>query len=338
MGKLQISFKKIILLLSKQGHSGRQIAKQLYESFDIQASPQAINKFLLQFKIHRSLERKPGSGRRSIITPEMSRIIEAKMQCDDETTATQLQTLLQRSGYNLSLSTLRRCRRDLGWTFHGSKYCQMVREVNKIKRLEWCRQVLQENDDFHDVIWTDETSVQLESHRRHSFRKKNQPPKLKPRPKHPVKVHVWAGISKRGATKVCIFEGRMDADFYLRILSSFLLPFIVSKFPSTHRFMQDNDPKHTSLTRKSREFFEHYNVHWWRTPPESPDLNPIENVWHEMKEYLRREVKPSTKSELIEGIKLFWSTVDTEKCVRYIQHLDKVIPKAIDCSGSATGY
>jgi len=57
-----------------------------------------------------------------------------------------------------------------------------------------------------------------------------------------------------------------------------------------------------------------------------------------MKEYLRREVKPSTKSELIEGIKLFWSTVDTEKCVRYIQHLDKVIPKAIDCSGSATGY
>ena len=55
-----------------------------------------------------------------------------------------------------------------------------------------------------------ETSVQLECHQRHSFRKKGQPPKLKPRPKHPVKVHVWAGISKKGATQVCIFEGKMD--------------------------------------------------------------------------------------------------------------------------------
>ena len=44
-------------------------------------------------------------------------------------------------------------------------------------------------------------------------------PQLKPRPKHPIKVHVWAAISKRGATKVCIFEGKMNADFYIEILS-----------------------------------------------------------------------------------------------------------------------
>ena len=65
-----------------------------------------------------------------------------------------------------------------------------------------------ENDTFDDVIWSDETSVQLEFHRRHCFRKADQPPKLKPKPKHPIKVHVWAAISKRGATEVCIFEGK----------------------------------------------------------------------------------------------------------------------------------
>jgi len=26
------------------------------------------------------------------------------------------------------------------------------------------------------------------------------------------------------------------------------------------------------------------------TPPESPDLNPIENMWHQLKEFIRREV------------------------------------------------
>ena len=58
-------------------------------------------------------------------------------------------------------------------------------------------------------------------------------------------------------------------------------------------------------------------------PAESPDLNPIEDMWHELKEYIRREVKLKTKEELIDGIKAFWSTVDIEKCRKYIRHLLK---------------
>ena len=45
--------------------------------------------------------------------------------------------------------------------------------------------------------------------------------------------------------------------------------------------MADNDPKHTS--KAAREFLEENDMFWWRTPAESPDLNPIEKVWHELK-------------------------------------------------------
>ena len=57
-------------------------------------------------------------------------------------------------------------------------------------------------------------------------------------------------------------------------------------------------------------------------------MNPIENLWHELKEYIiRREVKLHTKSELISGICKFWDTVDIQKCYKYINHLKKVVPR-----------
>ena len=114
-----------------------------------------------------------------------------------------------------------------------------------------------------------------------------------------LKVHVWAGISVQGRTGVCVFDGIMDAEMYVDILRCTLLPFLHDVFSDGHRFMQDNDPKYTS--RQAAQFFQENRVNWWNTPPESPDLNPIENLWHEMKEFLRREVKPHTKDELIGG-------------------------------------
>jgi transposase len=79
--------------------------------------------------------------------------------------------------------------------------------------------------------------------------------------------------------------------------------------------MQDNDQKHVS--HKIIELFERNQVNWWRTPPECPDLNPIENLWHELKEYLRARIKLRTLDELIAGIKAFWTIVDAKKCKKY---------------------
>ena len=76
-------------------------------------------------------------------------------------------------------------------------------------------------------------------------------------------------------------------------------------------------------------------IKWWPTPPESPDANAIENLWHAMKEFIRREVKPKNKMELVNGITQFWRTVDRTMCIKRIR---KVLPRIIDLSGEATGY
>ena len=140
----------------------------------------------------------------------------------------------------------------------------------------------------------------------------------------------------RGRTGICIFSGIMDAVMYTDILEATLLPFLHDTYPEGHKFMQDNDPKHTS--RHAKAFLQEKGINWWPTPPESPDLNPIENLWHELKEFLRREVKPHSKDELIDGIGQFWDSVTREKCRKYIGHLRRVIPRVIELNGAATGY
>ena len=128
----------------------------------------------------------------------------------------------------------------------------------------------------------------------------------------------------------------MDAPLYIQILQQTLLPFLESVYPDGHRFMADNDPKHTS--NAANDFLKSKNVNWWRTPAESPDCNPIENLWHELKEYIRRVIKPTTKQQLVDGIKEFWDTLTINKCLKYINHLKKVLPKVIELNGAATGY
>ena len=135
---------------------------------------------------------------------------------------------------------------------------------------------------------------------------------------------------------MCIFEGIMDRFLYIQILEKILVPFINSTYLAAHRFMQDNDPKHMSIY--AAEFMKEKSINWWKTPAESPDFNPIENLWHELKEFIRRETKPKTKEELIKGIEAFWGSITVEKCNRYINHLRKVIPRVIELEGQATGY
>ena len=65
---------------------------------------------------------------------------------------------------------------------------------------------------------------------------------------------MWAGISLKGRTGICIFEGIMKKELYVDILEKTPIPFVRDIFPEAHRFMLDNDPKYTSGL--AREFFE----------------------------------------------------------------------------------
>ena len=184
-----------ILRWYQQGIRPPTIEKRLADE-GIKATREGVAKFIKRFRrtgtlidlifwlvrifiAQGTIARQAGSGRRTVITDEIRRIVEEQMRRDDETTASQLHVLLTGMGYTLNLRTILRCRTSLGWTFRGSAYCQLIRDVNKQKRLDFARG--HRSDNFANVVFTDECSVQLESHRRRCCRKQGEPPKNKPR-------------------------------------------------------------------------------------------------------------------------------------------------------------
>jgi hypothetical protein len=122
------------------------------------------------------------------------------------------------------------------------RHCQMVRGVNKVKRIQFCQEQITDNDGLENAIFSDECNVQLHQHKTTSYILKTAAP-----PTFPLKIHVWAGISKRGPTNIILFDSTMCRFFFTcEILGNALLPLIHRLYPASYRFQQDNDPKHKS--------------------------------------------------------------------------------------------
>ena len=111
-------------------------------------------------------------------------------------------------------------------------------------------------------------------------------------------------------------QGKVNAEYYERILERQLLP-IANMFKGQKWFFQqDNAAVHTAKSVKNFMASKKLNVIQW--PSKSPDLNPIENVWAIMKRRVA-EKEPQNISELEMAISEIWENLEQgiiDNCVR----------------------
>jgi len=89
---------------------------------------------------------------------------------------------------------------------------------------------------------------------------------------------LWGCFSAKGTGKLIRVEGRMNRAMYREILSQILLLSVrAMKMKRGWVFQHDNDPKYTAQAMKEQKSI---SRSWSGL---SPDLNPIENLWRELK-------------------------------------------------------
>ena len=87
------------------------------------------------------------------------------------------------------------------------------------------------------------------------------------------------------------------------------------------------------------EFLAAHNVRVMNWPPQSPDLNPIENLWSEVKSYVNRAVpRPTSLTDLENVIQKGWEEIPSEYCQRLIQSMPRQIEACIAANGGPTRY
>ncbi len=159
---------------------------------------------------------------------------------------------------------------------------------------------------------------------------------LKSSVKFPQWVMIWAAMSSAGVGPLCFLKSTVNAAIYQEILEHFMLPSADKLYGDANFiFQQDLAPAHTAKGTKS--WFNDHGVTVLDWPANSPDLNPIENLWGIVKRKMR-DTRPNNADELKATVKATWASIPPQQCHKLITSMPRRIEAVIKAKGAPTKY
>ncbi len=128
----------------------------------------------------------------------------------------------------------------------------------------------------------------------------------------------------------------VNAAIYQEILEHFTLPSADKLYGyADFIFQQDLAPAHTAKGTKS--WFNDHGVTVLDWLANSPELNPIDNLWGIVKRKMR-DTRPNNADDLKAAIKAACASITPEQCHRLITSMPRRIDAAIHAKGVPTKY
>lgn len=145
-------------------------------------------------------------------------------------------------------------------------------------------------------------------------------------------------MSIHGPGRLYIVDKTMRQDQYLNVLKKRLIPQAKEWFPNgEYIFMHDGAPCHAAKTVSN--FLRESEISTLPWPGNSPDMNPIENLWAIVKKRMKNH-KVTTRQGLIELLIQVWHHDEEIKnnCKNLVQSMPNRIKMLIKNKGMHTKY
>jgi hypothetical protein len=336
-----VALKQRHTLITSLWENGIHDAHTLHELTSIPLS--TVYKYIKKLKNNITLDPLPRTGRPKKLSPKKRRYLGQLISKNKFSTTPELANLLNVKYPNLDIA-----KRTVLYELHNLNYISTVpksipllTDKHKQKRIEFAMKYRRQNWD--KVIFSDETTIQMFRNTQKVFYKAGTKPPQKPMVKHPYKVHVWGAFSIKSRIGFLMFTGIMDGAFYREILNENLFENADSIMRRGWVFQQDNDLKHSAKETKKLLTDRCPNMLDW--PSNSPDLNPIENLWSILKRQVEKgvnklvaEKKSVTVEIFCETIQQEWDKIEPEIFVNLIRSMPTRLEQIIEHNGNKINY
>ena len=244
-------------------------------------------------------------------------------------------------GLNVSKSTvLRAIKSSQVFNWKKMNVKPQLTSNHRKARLAWAQKHMSWTDEWLTVLFSDEKKFNLDgpdglAYYWHDIRKEK--PEIFSRAGGGGNVMVSAAFSYNGTSDIAFIDSRLDADKYIKLLDSYMLPCITDLCGPNATFQQDNAPCHAA--KKTKSWINSHKINLMNWPSKSPDLNPIENLWGILvRSVYANHRQFSSVSELKSSIIDCWFNIKPEIMQNLVNSMPSRVFETISRGGAITHY
>lgn len=326
---------QVVTLKNDAGWTVNRIAEHLH------TDRRTVQRLLAKHRNTGSVEDQPHPRRPRRSTLREDRILVRMSAAAPMQVARQLrQRWNTEHGVEASVATVKRRLKDAGLHGRIAKRKPLLSQRHKTARLAWARQRSDWTvEQWQRCFFTDESPLHLvNSHQRRYVRRRGgtamRPEHIRPTVHASSgKILVWGGFFHNGTRVLARVQGRLNAEGYCNLLREHVVPLNLQA--NNQLLQQDNATCHSA--RRTQTFLRENNITLLPWPAQSPDLNPIENLWSQLQQQVDRRVVHGLDG-LWDAALEEWNNLDNQVLTNLVDSMPRRVQQLIAANGGAIPY
>ncbi|KAJ1305355.1 hypothetical protein OPQ81_000370 [Rhizoctonia solani] len=149
----------------------------------------------------------------------------------------------------------------------------------------------------------------------------------------------WGCMGWNGTGHGTKIDSRLNKELYVEILADEFLDSLEYLGMEQERVIFQHDNARPHKAKMTQKWLEENGIECLKWPANSPDLNPIENLWAELKRRLGEyETPPSGILELWERVQDVWNGLEWKYCRNLIESMPRRMALVLERRGKAIPY